>query len=139
MFPPHKQSLMDSQLLTGRRVLVVEDEMMVLMAIEDLLADLGCSSISVAATIDTALDLIETQWFDVATLDVNLNGQRSYPIANALDEHGVPFAFSTGYGEPGVEEGHGGHLVLKQPYTCSRFNETIQALLLERRLPLAPA
>ncbi len=107
--------------------------MLVLMAIEDMLFDLGCTAISVAGNINTALDMIETKEFDVATLDVNLNGQRSYPVAKALSDHGVPFAFSTGYGEHGVEEGHGNHLVLKKPYNCSQFTEVIQSLLLEVR------
>ena len=127
---------MDSQLLSGCKVLVVEDEMLVLMAIEDMLSDLGCTSISVAANIDKALDLIKTKEFDAATLDVNLNGRRSDPIAKALREHGVPFAFSTGYGEDGIKGGHGGHLVLRKPYTCSQFTEVMASLLLEGRSPV---
>ena len=110
--------------------------MLVLMAIEDMLTDLGCTAISVAANIDEALDLIETNAFDVATLDINLNGQRSYPIAKALSDHGVPFAFSTGYGEHGIEEGHDGHLVLKKPYSRSQFTGVIESLLLEGRTPV---
>jgi len=95
---------MDKNLLSGKRVLVVEDEMLVLMAIEDMLADLGCTSISVAGNLDKALALIEVERFDIATLDINLNGQRSYTVAEALSNAGVPFAFSTGYGEHGVGE-----------------------------------
>jgi len=96
---------MDKSLLSGKRVLVIEDEMLVLMAIEDMLADLGCTGISVAGSLDKALALIAAKYFDIATLDVNLNGQRSYPAAQALSEAGVPFAFSTGYGEHAVGEG----------------------------------
>ena len=70
--------------------------MLILMAIEDMLADLGCTSIATAATIEKALALIEAGPFDVAIVDVNLGGERSYPIAKALKAHGVPFAFSTG-------------------------------------------
>lgn len=65
---------MDEQLLSGKRVLVVEDEMLVLMAIEDMLTDLGCTAISVAGDLDKALALIAAEKFDLATLDVNLNG-----------------------------------------------------------------
>lgn len=120
---------MDDQLLLGKRVLVIEDEMMVLMAIEDMLADLGCTSITVAGNMEKALDLVATQSFDLATLDVNLNGRRSYPVADALNDRGVPFAFSTGYGEHGVAEGHGGHLVLRKPYDRSQFTQVMRALL----------
>ena len=103
--------------------------MLVLMAIEDMLTDLGCTSISVAGTLDKALDLIETQPFDLATLDVNLNGQRSYLVAEALSAHGVPFAFSTGYGEHGVDQGFGNCAVLNKPYNERQLFTVLTALL----------
>jgi CheY-like chemotaxis protein len=124
---------MDDQLLSGQRVLVVEDEMLVLMALEDMITDLGCTAISVAGNIDKALDLLATKVFDLATLDVNLNGQRSYSIAQALSEHGVPFAFSTGYGEHGVSEDYGTRPVLRKPYTCPQLVEVLKTLVAERR------
>ena len=84
---------MDKDLLSGKRVLVIEDEMLVLMGIEDMLGDLGCTSITAAANIPTALEFIATDRFDLATLDVNLSGTRSYAIAAALKDCGIPFAF----------------------------------------------
>lgn len=119
----------ENGLLVGKRVLVVEDEMLVLMAIEDLLCDLGCTSIAVAGNIARALELVATKSFDLATLDVNLNGQKSYPIANALSKKGVPFAFSTGYGEHGVSASHQCCIVLNKPYTRPQFVDAIAALL----------
>jgi CheY-like chemotaxis protein len=77
------------KLLSGRRVLVVEDEMLVLIMIEDMLADLGCKSVTSAATIDKALALIDAQAFDFALLDINLNGSNSHPVAEALMARGV--------------------------------------------------
>src|SRR5580658_4547678 len=94
---PHRAGLVMSKLLSGRRVLVVEDEMMILMTIEDMLADLGCESVTAAATIQQALALIDTQVFDAAMLDVSLNGYKSHDVAEALAARGVPFVFSTGY------------------------------------------
>jgi CheY-like chemotaxis protein len=84
-------------LLSGRRVLVVEDEMLVLIMIEDMLVDLGCESVTAAATIAQALALIEAQVFDVAMLDMNLNGSQPYSVADALAARIIPFVFSTGY------------------------------------------
>lgn len=109
--------------------------MLVLMALQDMVADLGCTAISVAGNIEKALDLIATKVFDLATLDLNLNGQRSYSIARALSDHGVPFAFSTGYGEHGVGEGYGGRPVLSKPYTCSQLIGVLSALMAEGRPP----
>lgn len=130
---------MDENLLSGKRVLVVEDEMLVLMAIEDMLADLGCTSVTVAADLDKALSLIATEEFDFATLDLNLHGQRSYPAAQALSDAGVPFAFSTGYGEHGVGEGFGDRPVLSKPFTSLQFTAVLGALLGGAKPPLLAA
>lgn len=119
------------ELLSGRRFLVVEDEMMVLMMIETMLTDLGCSAIAVAASVDQALALIDAQAFDAAMLDVNLNGQRSYAVADALAERSVPFFFSTGYGARGVVEPYTHHPLLKKPFQFSALEAMI------RRLPFA--
>ncbi len=104
------------KLLTGRHVLVVEDEVMVRLLIEVMLENLGCQSVTAAATIDQALDWIEKQTFDAAVLDVNLNGQKSYPVADALAARGVPFVFSTGYSEHGMTDGYGDRPALKKPF-----------------------
>ena len=104
------------KLLAGRRVLVVEDEMMVLMMIEDMLADLGCESVTAAATVDQALALIDTQVFDAAMLDMNLNGDKSHPVADALAVRGVPFVFSTGYSGHDMREGYRDRPLLKKPF-----------------------
>src|ERR1700731_3991555 len=74
----HRERPVIDKSLSGRRVLVVEDEMMVLLLIEDMLSDLGCESVTTAATVDQALALMDGRVFDVAMLDVNLNGQKSY-------------------------------------------------------------
>ncbi len=103
--------------------------MLVLMAIEDMLTELGCTSISVAGNLDKALALIAEEPFDLATLDVNLNGQISYPAAHALSDAGVPFAFSTGYSEQAILEEYGRHLVLNKPYSISQLTKVLTALL----------
>lgn len=120
---------MVEQMLSGRRVLVVEDEMLVLMAIEDMLTDLGCTSVTAAANVDQALAAIDTQSFDLATLDVNLNGHRSYVVAEALDARGVPFAFSTGYGEHGLANDHRHRPVLNKPFNYPQLIKVLTGLL----------
>jgi CheY-like chemotaxis protein len=121
--------------LSGRRILVVEDEMMVLMLIEDMLADLGCESVSTAATVDRALTLMDGRTFDVAMLDVNLNGQNSYPVADALAARGIPFVFATGYSDHVTNAGYPGRPVLQKPFKFERLVETLSSLLVERGLP----
>ena len=117
-FSLHRAVLVMNKLLPGRRVLVVEDEMMVLMIVEDMLADLGCESVTTAATIDQAIALIDAQVFDAATLDINLNGNKSHAVADALVAlvaRGVPFVFSTGYSGRDMGEGYRDRPVLKKP------------------------
>jgi CheY-like chemotaxis protein len=118
-----------SKLLSGRRVLVVEDEMMILMIIEDMLADLGCESVTAAATVDQALALIDTQVFDAAMLDVSLNGNKSHDVADALAARGVPFAFSTGYSGLDMRDGYRDRPVLKKPFPYEELVEVFTRLL----------
>ena len=116
------------KLLSGRRVLVVEDEMLVLMMIEGILDSLGCKSVATAATVDQAVTLIEGQPFDVAMLDVNINGTKSYPVADALTARGVPFFFSTGNTGP-MADGYADRAVLRKPFMSADVATMLTELL----------
>jgi CheY-like chemotaxis protein len=120
------------KLLSGRRILVVEDEMLVLIMIEDMLADLGCKSVTSAATVDKALALTNAQVFDAAILDINLNGHDSRPVAEALSARGVPFVYSTGNTDHSSTNGYSGRPVLRKPF---KFEELVAIL---SRFKLAP-
>ena len=100
-----------------RRVLLVEDEIFVVWLVEDMLADLGCAVVGPASSVNQALAMIDAEAIDAAVLDVNLNGQMSYPIADALAARGVPFVFSTGYDKDTLSERYRTFPVLQ-----SRFN-----------------
>ena len=117
------------KLLSGRRVLVVEDEMLIVMMIEDMLADLGCEAITTAATVDQALRLIETSKFDVAMLDMNLGGNSSETVADALALHRVPFIYSTGNSSSDVKQGYRDRPVLRKPYMFETLEELLAAAI----------
>jgi DNA-binding NtrC family response regulator len=85
--------------LRGRRVLVIEDEMLVAMEFESLLRRQGCALVVTASTIDQALALLDHDQPDAALLDLNLNGEPATAVAVALKARGVPFVVVTGYGE----------------------------------------
>ena len=106
----------DMARVAGLRVLVVEDEMMVSMLIEDMLSDLGCAVVGPASRLDEAMELARAGGIDCAVLDVNLGGQPIYPLADYLREHGLPFAFATGYGDAGLREADRGSPVLQKPF-----------------------
>jgi CheY-like chemotaxis protein len=118
-----------SDLLSGRSVLVVEDEMLVLLMIEDMLADLGCEAVTAAATIDKALVSIEEQVFDAAMLDMNLNGDDSLKVADALTARGVPFVYCTGNNGPGVRADLANTPVLRKPFSFEELTAILTRLL----------
>jgi CheY-like chemotaxis protein len=121
------------KLLSGLRILVVEDEMLVLLETEDMLADLGCESVTTAATVDQAVDIVKAQRFDAALLDVNLSGDRSHRVADALAARGVPFAFATGYGGQGLRAADRDRPLLLKPFRSELLEEILSGLLSQGR------
>ena len=79
---------MTDERLVGLRVLVVEDEMLVSMLVEDMLADFGCSVIGPAPDLDSAMALASSAEIDAALLDVNVAGRAIFPVADALKARG---------------------------------------------------
>jgi CheY-like chemotaxis protein len=118
-----------NRLLSGRRILVVEDEILILMMIEDMLADLGCKSISAATKNEQAIALVEGQVFDVALLDMNLNGKISLDVADALAARGVPFVYCTGNSVHDTRDGFRDRPVLKKPFSHEQLTKAISGLL----------
>jgi CheY-like chemotaxis protein len=107
-----------SSALEGLRLLVVEDEAMVAMMIENMLDDLGCVVVGVAGTVSRGLAMAgdEGLSLDGAILDVNLGGEKVYPVAEALSFRRVPFIFSTGYGLDGISANFAHVPALAKPY-----------------------
>lgn len=118
--------------LAGRKILVVEDEMLVLMMIEMMLEDMGCETMVAASTVESALARIGENDFDLAMLDMNLGGRDSRPIASELDDRNVPYLFCTGNssGDPriGVRE----RPILHKPFQLDLLAQALANLLLER-------
>ena len=118
-----------SSQLSGRRVLVVEDEVMVSWILEDMLVELGCTVVGPAAWVSQALAMVDAEAIDLAVLDVNLNGQKSFPIADALVARGVPFVFSTGYNKDGFPDTYKVFAMMQKPYEISKLTMALAGLL----------
>ena len=115
----------------GHRFLVVEDEMMVLLMIEGMLADFGCEVAASAASPQKALELIATQSFDAALLDMKLNGETSEAVAQALLDRGTPFIFCTGGDILDVAPQFRNHPFLRKPFSYEDLANKVAQLHLE--------
>lgn len=116
----------DTSVLAGRAVLVVEDEMLVALLVEDLLASFGCSVIGPAPSVERALEAVgAAPQIDLALLDVNLGGRHVWPVAEALRVRGVPYILLTGYGGGMVPDDHKGAAVLTKPFSESQLLERL--------------
>jgi len=113
----------------AKRILVVEDELMIRMLLEDMLGELGYTVAAEAARIEEALDAAKNADFDIAILDVNLNGQPISPVADALVARGMPFVFATGYGERGLPEPYRDRPTLKKPFQMDGLKQMLQTAL----------
>jgi CheY-like chemotaxis protein len=116
--------------LEGRRVLIVEDEALVAMLLETMIEDMGCRPVGPVGTIDEALDVVANDGaLDVALLDVNVAGRDVFPVAEALTAKGVPFVFSTGYGEGGLADAWRGHPTVQKPFTEAAIRDALRRSL----------
>ncbi|MET3843835.1 CheY-like chemotaxis protein [Bradyrhizobium sp. OAE829] len=114
---------------SNRKVLVVEDEMMIAMLIEDMLDEFGCELVGPATNVPRALELIGKEIVDVAVLDLNLDGKDTYAIADALRQNNVPFIFATGYGSTGMRPEYGDRPVLQKPFQAKDLETALAEAL----------
>lgn len=98
------------------RVLIVEDEVPAAMLVEDAVESAGHVVAALATNINAAMQAASSETFDVALLDVNLNGQKAHALPVMLQRRGKPFAFVTGYGEAGVLGEFAGVPVIHKPF-----------------------
>ena len=115
--------------LKGRRLLIIEDEAAITMLIEDLIADLGAVVAGICGRMAEAAVQIQTLDYDVAVLDVNLNGQQSFGLAKQLIARGKPFVFSTGYGRSVIPEALSGVPILQKPFRGAEFAAALHEAL----------
>ena len=130
--PPEPVPLapVSEDVLTGLRVLLIEDSLIIALDAEDILKRLGASEVATEGTVTEALHIIDTNRPDIAILDINLGEHTSFAIADALAEANIPFMFATGYGEQiFLPEGHRERIVLQKPYTMASLARRLPELL----------
>ncbi len=114
--------------LTGKRVLVVEDETFLALEISAMLREFGMTPIGPTASCDEALSMVADLSIDCALLDVNLHGESTEIIAAALAARSIPFAFVTGYGRDNLPRRfHDAPLIIK-PFAEQKLMATVLKL-----------
>lgn len=109
------------------RILIVEDEIIVAMFMEDVLAELGYEVAGVVSHLDEAMK--RPQDYDLAVLDVHINGRNVFDFADKLTVEEIPFIFATGYGERGIPERHRGCPVLQKPFQPADLKRALERLV----------
>lgn len=115
--------------LKGLRVFIVEDESLIMMLLEDILDDLGCKVVASALNLRQALEAAATTEVDVAILDINLNGDPIYPVAERLAERGIPLIFASGYGATTLPEGWKTRPTLPKPFSADQVAVALRTAL----------
>lgn len=111
----------------GRRILIVEDEVIIGMMATDMLEDLGATVVGPALNVAQGVAMAESEQADVALVDINLDGTRSDPVVEVLARRDIPVIFTTGYGK-GAASGEG-QMVLEKPYTAEALARALEKAL----------
>jgi CheY-like chemotaxis protein len=111
------------------RILVVEDEYLIRMLLEDMLTDLGYEVAGAVGTIAEASEIAEKAEFDLAILDINLDGKEIYPVAEILTRRRLPFIFVSGYGEGSLAEPYRNRPSLQKPFQAEQLQTALAGLL----------
>src|ERR1700754_3661899 len=112
-----------------RSILLVEDEVMIRMMVADMLEELGYSVAGEAGEIGEAIRLVQSTEFDLAILDVNVNGKVISPVADLIKARNRPFIFATGYGPSGLPEEYRDRPALQKPFQLETLGKMIDSTL----------
>jgi CheY-like chemotaxis protein len=115
--------------LPGGSVFLVEDEVMIRMMVADMLEELGYSLAAEAGEINEAIRLAGSTEFDIAILDVNVNGKVISPVAEVIQSRNRPFVFATGYGAQGLPEEFRNRPTLQKPFQMETLAQVLSSTL----------
>jgi len=115
--------------LHGQRILVVEDEALIAMLLEAALEDAGCVVVGPYDRLSDALEAARRDDFDAALLDVNLGGEKVFPVAELLAERNIPFMLLSGYGENATPAEHAGWPTHGKPFNTDELLVAISGLV----------
>ena len=117
--------------LKGARVLVVEDEVLISMMLTDMLEQLGCETVGPAATIGEATPIVAAAAFDIAVLDVHVDGCSIYDLADRIRGCAIPLVIASGSGSDSLPERFRDAVLLPKPYSLPALETALKRARLE--------
>lgn len=116
-------------MLEDKHVLVLEDEPIIGFALEDMLLSMGCPTVLMATRLAEAREIIGARRVDAAILDVNIHGERSYPVADLLAACKLPYIFASGYGDTEHPQQHRSVPTITKPYSSNEIRTALRSAL----------
>ena len=127
--PAHSTKKVEDKFLAGQKILLVEDSLIIALDAEDILTRLG-AEVMTASSVESGLEIIDTDAPTLAVLDINLGDQTSFTVADRLGDLGTPFIFATGYGEQAIlPDAHQHRTVVQKPYTLEGIARILEELV----------
>ena len=107
----------------------MEDSPVVAPFTAEILAELGCEVVGPAPTMASARELIDDGNLDAALMDIQIRGERVFPLCDMLAAAGVPFIFTSGYGDWQMAEKWADRPRLQKPYTVEQVEQALTGVL----------
>lgn len=115
--------------LTGRRILILEDEYFIAADLKQALETVGAETVGPVGSVEAALRMVVSEKIDAALIDVNLDGAESYPLVDALVGQSVPFLFLTGYDDWALPERYRAYPRLSKPSPVDAVVDALSKLI----------
>lgn len=115
------------KLFEGERILIVEDEYLVARETRTMLEKCGATVIGPVSNVTDGMSLAQTDQVDGAILDIELDGEMVFPLADLLETLGIPFVFASGYDPSILPDRYGGYLICAKPAHLDRIAEALFA------------
>jgi DNA-binding response OmpR family regulator len=110
--------------MADRRILLVEDDVLIGMMLADMFDALGYPEPAQAASVEDALAAIAAGPVDGALIDINLGDAKGWPVADALAERDIPFAFTSGGGDV-IPPAHAHRKLVSKPFRLSEIEAVL--------------
>jgi CheY-like chemotaxis protein len=124
----------DTAPLAGLSVLLLEDEFLIALDAEEILTGLGAAQVEIVNTLAAARGALESAGYDLALLDINVNGEMSFPVAEQFAAEKVPVVFASGYEMRTPPRLNGTPVpCISKPYTREDLKSVVVAALAAHR------